>query len=184
MQHPLQVTFRGMEPSPAVEARVREKAQKLERYFDRIISCQVVVEAPPKHRHKGGAYSVRIDIDVPGNELVVNRPGDADHSHEDVYVAIRDAFQAATRRLEDFARRQRGDVKVHEEVFTTGRVVRLPVGEDFGFIEGPTGPEVYFHRNSVLGGAFDKLVEGSMVTFLVAHGEGEHGPQASTVRLG
>ena len=110
MQLPVQVTFRGMSPSPAIESRVRERAEKLERFHDHITSCRIAIEAPHQHHHKGQIYSVRIDLTVPGAELVVNH-GAEDHAHEDVYVAIRDAFDAAARRLEDNARRQRSDFK-------------------------------------------------------------------------
>jgi ribosomal subunit interface protein len=113
MQIPLDVKFRNMDPSPAVEARIREKAEKLERFHDRIIGCTVVVEAPHRHHHKGKLYSVHIDISVPGKDLVVDRAKPAHHSHEDVYVAVRDAFNAAVRRLEDYTQRMRGDVKTH-----------------------------------------------------------------------
>ncbi len=99
MQIPLQISFRNMDPSPAVEARIRKKAEKLERFHDRIIGCTVVVEAPHRHHHKGKLYSVKVDISVPGKDVVVDRAKPTDHAHEDVYVAIRDAFDAATRRL-------------------------------------------------------------------------------------
>lgn len=108
MQNPLQVTLKDMPQSEAVESRIREKANKLSRFFDRIISCRVVVESPQRHQHQGKLYSVRIDLMVPGAELVANRAQD-----EDVYVAVRDAFEAITRQLEDYARRQRGEVKTH-----------------------------------------------------------------------
>jgi ribosomal subunit interface protein len=111
MQIPLQISFRNMDPSPAVEARIRKKAEKLERFHDRIIGCTVVVEAPHRHHHKGKLYSVRVDISVPGKDVVVDRAKPTDHAHEDVYVAVRDAFNAATRRLEDQARKMRGSVK-------------------------------------------------------------------------
>jgi ribosomal subunit interface protein len=111
MEIPLEVNFRNMDPSPAVEARIREKAAKLERFHDRIIGCTVVVEAPHRHHHKGKLYSVHIDISVPGKDLVVDRAKPLDHSHEDVYVAVRDAFNAAVRRLEDYTSKLRGDVK-------------------------------------------------------------------------
>jgi len=108
MKIPLQVTFRDMPPSDAVEARIREKADKLARFYDRIVGCRVVVEMPQRHKHQGKLHSVRIDLTVPGAELVANHA-----QHEDVYVAIRDAFIAITRRVEDYARKQRGDVKAH-----------------------------------------------------------------------
>ena len=109
MQTPLQITIRDVDHSEALETRIRDKAQKLEEFFKHIMSCRVVVEAPHKHHHQGKQFNVRIDIGVPGNEIVVNR----DH-HEDVYVALRDAFDAAKRQLEDYARITRGDIKTHE----------------------------------------------------------------------
>jgi ribosomal subunit interface protein len=114
MKLPVQITFRDMSPSEALEANVREKAQKLDRFYDRIMGCRVVVEAHHKHHHKGNLYHVRIDLTVPGQELVVSREPVEDHSHEDVYVAVRDAFDAARRQLEDYARRRRHQVKRHE----------------------------------------------------------------------
>lgn len=109
LQTPLQITVRNIEHSDALETRIRDKTQKLEEFCKHIMSCRVVVEAPHKHHHQGKQFNVRIEIGVPGNEIVVNR----DH-HEDVYVALRDAFNAAKRQLEDYVRKIRGDVKTHE----------------------------------------------------------------------
>lgn len=109
MQIPLQITIRDVEHSEVLEARIRSKVEKLEEFFDRITSCHVVVEMPHKHHQQGKQFTVRIDIGVPGNEIVVNK----DHA-EDVYVALRDAFSAAKRQLEDYAQKLRGDVKTHE----------------------------------------------------------------------
>ena len=108
MTVPVEVTFRDIEHSDAVETRIREKAAKLGHFHDRIVSCHVVVESPQRQQHQGKLMAVRIDLNVPGKEIVVNKI-----ENEDVYVAIRDAFNAATRQLEDFSRRQRGDVKNH-----------------------------------------------------------------------
>ncbi len=110
MHIPLQITIRGMEHSDALETHIRDKAEKLEEFFDRIMSCRVVVEVPHKHHHQGQQFNVRLDIGVPGSEIVVNR----DHA-EDVYVALRDAFDAATRKIEDYSRKIRGDVKTHQQ---------------------------------------------------------------------
>jgi ribosomal subunit interface protein len=109
MQIPLQITIRDIEHSDALETHIRDKVSKLEEFFNRIISCRVVVEMPHKHHNQGKHFTVRLDIGVPGSEIVVNR----DHN-EDVYVALRDAFDAAKRQLEDHARKMRGDVKAHK----------------------------------------------------------------------
>ena len=103
-----------METSAAVEANIREKAAKLEQYYDQIMSCRVVVEAPHAHKHQGKLYQVHIDLGVPDGELVVSHEHHhKDSAHEDVYVAIRDAFDAMKRQLEDYARKRRGKVKRH-----------------------------------------------------------------------
>lgn len=114
MKAPLQVVFRDMPRSEAVEAKIREKVEKLERFSDDIISCRVVVEPAHRHHHKGNLYHARIDVVVPGTELVANRENDVNHAHEDVYVAVRDAFDAMRRQLEDYERRRRGEVKRHQ----------------------------------------------------------------------
>lgn len=108
MQIPLQITLRSLAPSEALDRRIREKADKLGEFCDHITSCRVVVGEPHKHHRQGKQFNVRIDIGVPGREIVVTREHD-----EDVYVALRDAFDAAKRQLENYVRQQRGDVKTH-----------------------------------------------------------------------
>ena len=101
MQTPLQITFRDMPPSDALDIHIREKSQKLEQFYPSLIGCKVVVEQPGKHHQQGNPFNIRIDLTVPGSEIVVDR-----QENEDVYVALRDAFDAAKRRLEDYAQRQ------------------------------------------------------------------------------
>lgn len=173
MELPVQVTIRHASVSDAARELIEKKAAELDSFYDRITSCRVVVEAPHRHSHKGILYNIRIDLTVPGAELVIKR-----EPNEDLYVAIRDAFDAAGRRLEEHARRLRGDVKTHEAA-PRGRVTRLFPGEGYGFLETPEGREVYFHRNAVLNGGFDRLEVGTEVRF--AEEMGEKGPQASTV---
>lgn len=131
MELPIQITYRNMEPSPAVTARVEAEAAKLDKFFDRITSCRVVVEAPHRHHKWGELFHVRIELSVPGAELVVSHEP-TPHSalshddeaalqkhfeihpeHKDVYVAIRDAFGSARRQLQDHVKRMRGEVKSH-----------------------------------------------------------------------
>jgi ribosomal subunit interface protein len=179
MKIPLQITFRDMESSAAVEANIREKAGRLEQFYDQIMSCRVMVEAPHSHHHQGNLYQVRIDLGVPDGELLVTHEHHhKDHSHEDVYVAIRDAFDAMKRQLEDYARKRRGKTKKHESP-AHGRVLVLIPEEGYGRIETPDERVIYFHRNSVLDNDFDKLEVGSEVRFVEEMGE--RGPQASTV---
>jgi len=180
MKLPLQISFRNMDPSPAIEAAIRERAERLDRFFGRVMACRVVVQAPHQHKRKGKLYGVRIDLTVPGEEIAVTHTRPQDQAHEDVYVAIRDAFNAAGRLLEDHARKFRGDVKT-PELPLHGKVLRLFPYEGYGFIETADGQEIYFHRNSVTGRGFDRLAIGAEVRLVVAEGEGRQGPQASTV---
>lgn len=175
---PVQVTFRDMATSPAVEAAIREKAETFERFADRITNCRVVVEAPHQRHRKGKLYQVHIDLGLAGGSLVVGREGPMNHAHEDIYVAIRDSFRAATRMLEEHERKRRGNVKTHETP-PHGAIVRM--FPDHGFIRASDGQEIYFHRNSVVDGDYDKLEEGDTVRLTLA--EGEKGPQASAVTL-
>jgi cold shock CspA family protein/ribosome-associated translation inhibitor RaiA len=169
-----------MESSPAIEARIREKATELERFSERITGCRVLVEKEHRHRHKGNLFRVRIEIDVPGKELAVTHTGPRDHAHEDVYVAIRDAFRAAVRQLEDHVRERGGKVKAHEApLYGTVRLVDHEGG--FGFVETADG-DVYFHRNSVVQGEFDAIEPGAEVRLEVAERESGEGWQATTVR--
>jgi ribosomal subunit interface protein len=177
---PLQISFRDIEPSPAVEARIRELAQRLEHFSPHIVRCHVVVASPHHHGHQGRLYEVRIDVTTPGGELIAKREHRRHHSHEDVYVALRDAFHALRRQLEDYEREHRQDVKHHEPV-PSGFVSELYPAEDFGRIETRDGRSIYFHRNSLVGSEFDQLTTGTEVRF--TEGSGDHGPQASTVKV-
>jgi ribosome-associated translation inhibitor RaiA/cold shock CspA family protein len=179
MQLPLQVTFRNLRKSEAVEAKIRERADKLDQFHQRIMSCRVAVELLHKHHLRGNNYRVRVDVTVPGEELVVTRESEEHHAYTDVFVAVRDAFDTMDRLLEDYGRRQRRQVKTHE-VPPHGRVVELYPDEGYGRIESADNRLVYFHRNSVLEDGFDKLQVGAEVRFVEE--EGDVGPQASTVR--
>ena len=120
-----QITFRHMKASESVAERIREEAAKLQTYYDRIMSCRVVVYASHQHHQRGNPYHIGIDLGVPGGEIVVgHEPGlraiarktgeekkakdlEVELSHKDIYVAIRDAFDSARRQLQDYADRQR-----------------------------------------------------------------------------
>ncbi len=175
MRLPLQVTFRNIPSSEAIEAHITEKASKLDKYYDRIMSCRVVVDSTQRRQHQGKLFGVKIAITVPRKELAVTR-----EENEDVYVAIRDAFDHASRRLEEHARRERGDVKIHQGP-QTGHIVRLFEDEAYGFIQSTDDREIYFHRNSVLNEEFSRLKIGAEVSFLEE--QGKEGPQAVRVTL-
>jgi ribosomal subunit interface protein len=179
MPLPIQITFRDIPHSDAVEAYVRDRAAKLETFSGRITGCRVVVEAPHKHQKSGRHFRVRVDLTVPRGEVVVSHAPDENPTNEDAYAAIDDAFDRVGRRLEDHVRRQRGDVKPHDGAYRAGRVSKLWSYQGYGFLETPDGAEIYFHRNSVLRDAFGRLEIGSTVRFIEE--DGKKGPQASTV---
>ncbi|MDE3114857.1 MAG: ribosome-associated translation inhibitor RaiA [Pseudomonadota bacterium] len=111
MELPLEVTFRSMDHSDAIEADVRRQAEKLERHFGRIMSCRVVIEAPHKHSRKGRLYRVSVDLKIPGREIAVSNAGPENHAHEDMHVAIRDVFDAVKRQVEEQARKAQASEK-------------------------------------------------------------------------
>ncbi len=114
MQTPLSITFQELDPSEAVEAAIRDKVAKLEQFHDRITSCRVVVARPHARGRKGHLFQVRVELALPGTKnVMVTRDHGLDHGHEDVYVALRDAFDAARRQLQDHHRRRDGKVKHH-----------------------------------------------------------------------
>jgi cold shock CspA family protein len=192
-----------MAPSEAVEAHIREAGQKLDEFCDEIMGCRVLVEIPHQHHRKRKLYHVRIDVTVPGAEFVIKRaprlltdtptrfrkaPDDVELEesrelskyavHDDIQLSIRDAFDAARRKLQDYARRRRGVLKLHEGS-PHARVTKLFPDEGFGFLETADGREIYFHENSVLDSGFSGLKIGTEVHFVEE--PGEKGPQASTV---
>ena len=170
-----------MSPSPAVEARIHKKIEELERVHDRLIGCHVVVDMPEHRSHKGNLYEVNIELSVPGGPPIVvgNRHHDK-QQYEDVYVAMRDAFNAAKRQLQSRLRKQRGKVKHHEPP-PHGRVWHLVPDERYGFIMSADETEIYFHEHALVGVEYDDLEIGAPVRYVVHEKEGAKGPQASTV---
>ncbi len=170
---PLQITARDTELSEAMREEITERAAKLDKVYDRIMRCRVIVEEPKRHPHEGKEYSVHIIMTVPGAELVTKR-----ERNKDLFVAMRDSFQAARRKLEEFVRTQRGEIKNHEEP-PRGQITALFPDKGYGFLSAPEGYDVYFHENSVVNKDFKKLEVGMEVRF--AEEMGEKGPQASSV---
>jgi len=192
------ITFRGVDRSDRLEAAIRERIDKLEKYYQPIMGCRVLVEFTQRHHERGNHYHVRIDLTVPGGEIVVAHDASLHATGQDLdaeeltqraephperkhaVVAVREAFDIARRRLQDYGRRQRGDVKtdVRQPV---GVVAQLFPVDEYGYIEAEDGHEVYFQKSSVLKDAFDRLAVGSPVSFVEE--AGDKGPQASTVKF-
>lgn len=179
LKHPIQIVFHNMAASSAIEKNARTHAEKLDRYFDHIIRCHVVIELAHRHQHKGELYHVRIDLTVPDAELVVSRETDENHAHEDVYVAIRDSFEAMKHQLQTYASKRRGHVKHHEIKQLTGRIFEVAPLADYGYIETMDGRRIRFTSNSIVNYDFNKLEVGDAVRFVEVENHGE--PSASTV---
>ena len=175
---PLQINFRNLDTSEAVEAKVREKVNHLGRFYPGIKSCHVAIEQLHRHHHQGNHFHVRIDVKVAGHELVAGREPDENHAYSDLYVALRDAFDAMRRQLEDLVRHQQGHVKHHEER-PHGHITEISADKTFGRIESVDGRWLYFHRNSLIGEDLDKLQVGTPVYYV--EDLGDEGPQASSV---
>ena len=198
MHRPPTITFRGIDHSPTLDAAIRARINKLETYYGAITGCRVLVEPAQRHHETGNRYHVRIDISVPGDDIVVahepslhasaqaielaetTRVNEPDPERKHVLVAIHEAFDIARRRLQDYARRQRGTVKAPARQ-SQGCVSRFFPIDEYGYIETEDGHEVYFQKSSVLKDGFDHLAVGNAVSFVEE--AGEKGPQASTVRI-
>lgn len=170
---PYEIIDNGVLESPEANAYLHERIERLRRFYPRITSCRVVLDAPQTHHRKGGPYQVNIHADVPGGVARVTH-----QQADDLHVAISQAFDAAQRQLEDHARVQRGQVSPTVRP-SRGRVARLFTEAGYGFLTADDGHEVYFHRNSVLADEFDLLETGDEVKF--TEEPGEKGPQASSL---
>ena len=158
---PVQITIRDMPISPALEKKIRTRAEKLNRFYDRIMSCRIVVELPQKHKRQGKLYNIRIILSIPKKDFVVTRKSD-----QDIYVALRDAFKAIERQLEEYARKRNGRIKTHHDVMH-GQVERIFYDAGYGFIQGADGNEYYFSMTNVHHPHFEQLLIGDAVEYFV-----------------
>lgn len=179
MTVPLQITFRKMEPSPALEARRREKAGRLEHFSSRLQCCRVIVEAPHRRQRHGRLHRARIEVEVPRGEVPATLDSQQNLAHEDPCVAVRDTFDAALRRLEHRLHRLDGQARHRDAPLPHGRVVRFVADSEYGPIGAGDGQEVRFHHNRVRDRGFDGPRIGGEARRAVA--EGENGPQADAV---
>ncbi|NIX77516.1 HPF/RaiA family ribosome-associated protein [Microvirga terricola] len=181
MQVEAQIDFQGFAATERLRTLIEEKIEDLEEFYGRITACRFVMKAPGQHHQKGGLFEVNIHLVLPdGRDVSVERTPPEDERFSDPVFAINDAFNRARRRLQDEARRMRGQVKAHEPQ-PIATVKSLQLEEGYGFLETEDGREIYFHRNSVLDDAFTHLKPGVRVTF--AEEMGDEGPQASTVKI-
>lgn len=177
---PVEITFHEMDGTDALRGDIREHAEKLEQFAPEMIKCEVVLQ-PAEHRHhQGNRFVTRIRVTLPGGELDVSHAPSGDQSHEDAYVAIRDAFDAMRRRLQDFRRKRQRKVKHHEPP-SEGRIQYVDRERGYGVIGTPEGREIHFHANSLVDAEFERIEAGDEVRFSEA--ADEEGPWATTVHV-
>ncbi|MEC4894464.1 MAG: HPF/RaiA family ribosome-associated protein [Oscillatoria sp. PMC 1051.18] len=183
MKIPLEISYRGVEKSEAIESLIRQKASKLEQVCNYMNSCRVIVEKIHEHPKSGSPYRVRIDMTVPpGHELAVDKSPDTGKQYEPLDAVIRDAFEAARRQLKELTEKQRGDVKFHPEQAMEAVVTKLFPEQNYGFLQPLSGQEeVFFHRNSVINNDFDRIKVGTGVQFAAL--QDDQGIRATTVQI-
>lgn len=157
---PVQITVRDMPASPAIEALIRKYVKKLNQIYSRIMRCHVVIDMEQKNQQHGKQFNVRIDLTVPGKEFA-----STNKRSQSVYIAIRDAFAAMKRQLDEYGRKRNGRVKSHNNVMH-GYVTKLMVKEGYGFIEGTDGNEYYFSITNVSHPSFKQLNIGDAVEYI------------------
>lgn len=179
MDVPPEIAFRNVERTDAVDRRILEGIEKLEKLYPRLTSCRIAVEDRNPGRESGRLFRIRIDLGVPGGEVVVTRDPPREPGEDPVH-AIGDAFDIARRRLRKYAEKQQEDVRIQARPLR-GQVEKLFPGGGYGFIRSEDGREIYFHRNSLVDADLDEVDVGDEVRY--AEEQGDEGPQASTVHL-
>lgn len=184
MKVPPEITYRDVEKSQAIDTLIQEKLDKLERVCDYIGSCQIAIEKTHDRPSSGSPYRVRIDLTVPpGHEIVADSQPSGDQQYVELHTVVRDAFSRAERQLKELTSRQRESEKSkrHHGHYATALVTKIFPDQDYGFIKTLEGEDVYFHRNSVLQGDFDRIEIGTGVRFVAT--QGDMGLQATTVQI-
>ena len=182
MQVPLELTFRGVKKTEALDDLVRDKVDKLHRVCDYLTSCRVAVERPQGNPSTGSSYRVRVAVQVPrGHELVASASRARATVNDTLETVIHRTFDAMRSQLEQLVAKQRRDVKAHPSQDLIGIVDQSFPEQDHGFLKTPEGESVYFHRNAVVNAELEDLVRGTGVRYVEEIGN--NGPQASTVQV-
>ncbi len=184
MERPLEIAFHNMPPSTEIEAMIRQHVDKLQTRFAHLTGCRVSVEALHQQHRTGNPYEVHIVLSVPGRDLAVSR--EQHHSREnqgnpEIHAAVRDAFRAAETQLRAYRGRMEEDASGPSGSALAARIMLIEPGADHGYLQTPTGTQLYFHRDSVTSGAFDDLKAGDPVHYVEE--EGGAGPVATKVRI-
>ncbi len=177
----LEVNYRNVDKTTQIENLIEEKLLKLQEVCGDLISCRVSLEMPQQHQRAGNPFRVRLDLKVPGKEIVTVRESGEGDMHDPLPKVVREAFAAARRQLKEYMKRKQGEVKAHPEQAVQAVITRLFPDEGYGFLQTVEGREIYFHRNSVIRDEFSELQVGTAVRF--DEEMGEKGPQATTLHI-
>lgn len=181
MQSPPNITFRHLERTPEVEEHIHRRIEELQKYHPRIVSCDVVIDAPQKTHITGREFKVHLTVHVPGPDIHVSRSLGRSEAAEDLNLAIHKVFDAARRELKEQERKM-GAVEVkHHAPVLHGTIDRLFEGEGYGFIRADDGREVYFGRDSMTAGDWTALKVDTKVRF--REESGDKGPYAASVAV-
>ncbi|MFA5898397.1 MAG: HPF/RaiA family ribosome-associated protein [Hyphomicrobium sp.] len=185
MERALQIAFKNVESSDSLDALIRERVERLQRFHPNITGARVVVEIP--HRSPEGAkppLGIAVEIDIPGRGPVVAKGEEERRAVKGDHTPIVNrVFEAAERQLEQIAAIRKGEVKLHGSAGDTGVVVRMFPDQHYGFIEVKDSPDLYFTREVCGNGSFEDIKVGALVHVTRAPAEGPMGPQASSVKL-
>ena len=175
----LEIAFHNMDTSETLHAYITERAEKLERMYDRVVGIRVAVEKQHRQHRTGNLFDVHIELMVPGQDIIVSRKPAKAHekyANPDARTSVRDAFDSAERQLIEYKAKQRGDVKPHDAE-EPGYITE--VNGDHGFLRTNTGTQLYFHRNSCINVTLEDLHQGDPVKYVET--VGDTGPTASKV---
>lgn len=181
IEMPLEITFHGLPSSPALRDAIVDRVAKLQRLAPDGSTCKVTIDRESRHQHQGNAYRVHARLILPGGELDAGRSPPGGAPHDDPYLAIRDTFDALTRRLESYAQRRRHEVKFHDSEARRGHILELYPDTGYGVIKSDDGREVQFHRASLTRSNSSLLEAGREVEFTEINGN--DGPWAGTVHV-
>ncbi len=180
MRIPLEITYRGLDASAAMDALIRERAQRLGRFHHHIIACRVTLEAAHKNGQSDAiSYRVRVELSIPGQPIVASHDRSHRRPNFDPYTAIRQAFAVVERQLRNRSGRQKSRRR-RTLGAPIARIDRVFADQGYGFLQTMEGEHIYFHENAVVDTAFENLSPGDHVHFEMT--DGQEGPQATTVR--
>jgi ribosome-associated translation inhibitor RaiA len=184
MERPLQIAFKNVDSSASLEALIRERVERLQRFHHHIIGARVVVEVPYRSPESGKLpLGIAVEIDVPGRPPVIAK-GEQDRRETkgDNTAVVNRVFEAIERQLEQISAIRKGEIKQHGSAGDTGVVVRLFPDQQYGFVEVKDSPDLYFSSDVVSNGSFSNIKVGTLVHVTRATNEGPMGPQASSVK--